>query len=302
VPLAEPVRLLPEIVAAFAAGAPVVALETSVLSQGLPIPHNRTAASSMAASVRAAGALPALTAVTAGQCTLGLHEAELERFLARDGVRKVSARDLAPCMIRGQDGATTVAASLAIAHRAGVQVFSTGGIGGVHRDAPFDESADLAALASTPLVVTCAGAKSILDLPATLERLETLGVPVIGYGTDKLPGFFTTTTGLPLTMRADSAADVAAIARAHWALGLRSALLVVIPPPPEVALPQAEVDAAVDAALADARARNVRGAAVTPMLLSSVVAATGGRTLAANLGLLASNARVAGAIAVALAG
>jgi pseudouridylate synthase len=295
-------RIQPEIADALAARAPVVALETSVLAQGLPIPHNRTAAETMTAAVRRAGAVPALTAVVRGDVALGMDDGSLERFLARDGVRKVSARDLAACVVAKADGATTVAASLAIAHQAGVRVFSTGGIGGVHRDAPFDESGDLIALARTPMVVTCAGAKSILDLPATMERLETLGVPVVGFQTDELPGFFSTTTGLALTMRADSAADVAAIARTHWALGQSTAVLVVIPPPAAVALPQAEVDAAVVHALAEARAAGVRGAAVTPRLLSAVVQATGGRTLAANLGLLERNAEVAGGIAAALAG
>ncbi|MCU0618477.1 MAG: pseudouridine-5'-phosphate glycosidase [Gemmatimonadaceae bacterium] len=294
------IRRLPDIDAALAAQHPVVALETSVLAQGLPIPHNATAATAMDRAVRAAGAVPALTAVVRGTPTLGLTDDELARFLARDGVRKIGARDIAPCMVAGADGATTVAASMALAAAGGVRVFATGGIGGVHRGAPFDESGDLLALARTPLIVTCAGAKSILDLPATLERLETLNVPVIGWRTDELPGFFTRTTGLPVPHRADSVAAIARIARAHWGLGLRSALLVVVPPPEATALAQGEVDAAVGRALAEAERTGVRGAALTPFLLGAVVAATEGRSLAANLALLEANAGLAGEIAAAL--
>ncbi len=293
-------RRLPDIDAALASHRPVVALETSVLAQGLPIPHNATAAAAMDRAVRAAGAVPALTAVVRGTPTLGLTDDELARFLARDGVRKIGARDIAPCMVAGGDGATTVAASMALAHAGGVRVFATGGIGGVHRGAPFDESGDLLALARTPLVVTCAGAKSILDLPATLERLETLNVAVVGWRTSELPGFFTRTTGLAVPHRAESAAEIARIARAHWGLGLRSAILVVVPPPEATALAQGEVDAAVGRALAEAERTGVRGAALTPFLLGAVVAATEGRSLAANLALLEANARLAGEIAVAL--
>ncbi|MES3035898.1 MAG: pseudouridine-5'-phosphate glycosidase [Gemmatimonadota bacterium] len=294
-------RVLPHIADALQRGAPVVALETSVLSQGLPIPHNAEAATRMVSAVERGGAVAALTAVAAGVATLGLTDAELQRFLARDGVRKVSARDLAACMVQGRDGATTVAASLTLAHAGGLEVFATGGIGGVHRGAPFDESADLTALSRTPLVVVCAGAKSILDLPATLERLETLGVPVIGYGTDELPGFFTRGTGLRVPLRADSAAEIAAVARAHWALGERSAVLVVQPPPAHAALEQPLIDAAVRAAVAEAEAAGVTGARVTPFLLGAVLAATDGRSLPANLALLEANAALAAEIAVACA-
>ena len=235
-----------------------------------------------------------------GTPALGITDDELERFLAREGVRKVAARDLPVAMAQRADGATTVAASLCIAQAAGAQVFATGGIGGVHRDAPFDESGDLVELACSPLVVVCAGAKSILDLPATLERLETLGVTVVGYRTDELPGFFTRTTGLRLGARADSAEEVAAIHRAGRTLGRRQATLVVQPPPEAVALPQALVDDAVRGALVEARASGVRGAAVTPFLLGAVLAATEGRSLSANLGLLEENAALAGEIARAL--
>jgi pseudouridine-5'-phosphate glycosidase len=294
-------RVSPAVAAALAAGQPIVALESSVLAQGLPIPANREAATRMIAAVHAGGALPALTAVVRGVAALGLDEEELERFLARDGVRKVAARDLAPACVAGADGATTVAASLCIAAAAGVSVFATGGIGGVHRDAPYDESGDLLELARTPMIVVCAGAKSILDLPATLERLETLGVTVIGYGTDELPGFFTRTTGLPIGARADSAAEVAEIHRVSRRLGRRQALLVVQPLPEAVALPQALIDDAVLAALEEARRTGVRGSAVTPFLLGAVLRATEGRSLQANLGLLEANASLASRIAVELA-
>jgi pseudouridine-5'-phosphate glycosidase len=293
-------RVLPHVADALAAGRPVVALESSVLAQGLPIPANREAAERMVGAVVRAGAVPAVTAVVGGQCTLGLEPEELERFLQRAGVRKVAARDLAVASAQLADGATTVAASLCIAGAKNVSVFATGGIGGVHRDAPYDESGDLSELAHTPMVVVCAGAKSILDLPATLERLETLGVTVIGYRTDELPGFFTRSTGLRLAARADTPAELARIHRAARALKRMQAMLVVQPPPADVALPRDLVDDAVTLALDEARRSGVRGAAVTPFLLAAVERATGGRSIRTNLGLLEENAALAGAIAVEL--
>ena len=295
------VRVLPHVAVALERRAAVVALETSVLSQGLPVPYNAQCASRMVRAVESRGAVAALTAVARGIATLGLTNEELARFLARDGVRKVGSRDLGACIVQGADGATTVAASLTIARAAGIEVMATGGIGGVHRGAPFDESGDLTALSRTPVIVVCAGAKSILDLPATLERLETLGVPVIGFGTDELPGFFTRTTGLRVPQRSDSAAEIARIAHAHWALGERSAVLVVQPPPADTALDRAMVDAAVQGAVRDADAAGIRGSALTPFLLGAVLAATGGRSLPANLALLESNAGLAADIAVACA-
>jgi pseudouridine-5'-phosphate glycosidase len=289
------------VAAALARKQPVVALESSVLAQGLPIPANREAARRMTEAVERAGAAPAITAVVAGQCTLGLEPAELERFLARVGIRKVAARDLSVAMAQDADGATTVAASLCIADATGIAVFATGGIGGVHRDAPFDESGDLSELARTPMIVVCAGAKSILDLPATLERLETLGVTVVGYRTDELPGFFTRTTGLRLGARAESAEEIARIYRGSRALGRKQAILVVQPPPADVALPQELVDTAVVTALEQARRSDIRGAAVTPFLLAAVERSTQGRSLRTNLGLLEQNAALAGTIAVSLA-
>ena len=272
-----------------------------MLAQGLPIPANRDAAERMTSGVARGGALAAVTAVVHGVCTLGLDQEELERFLRRDGIRKVSARDLPVAVAQRADGATTVAASLSIASAAGASVFATGGIGGIHRDAPFDESADLDELARTPMVVVCAGAKSILDLAATLERLETLGVTVVGYGTDEMPGFYTRSTGLALPARADSAREIADIHRAARVLGRPQATLVVQPPPDDVALDAETVQRAVARALDEARQRSIRGAAVTPFLLAAVERATDGRSLAANLGLLEENAFLAGAIAAELA-
>ena len=294
-------RVLPPVADAIAAGRPVVALESSVLAQGLPIPANRDCATRMVEGVARSGAVAGITAVVRGTPTLGLTDDELARFLRRDGVRKVSARDLPAAVADGADGATTVAATLALAHLAGVRVFATGGIGGVHREPAFDESADLVELSRTPMLVVCAGAKSILDLPATLERLETLGVLVVGYGTSELPGFFTRTTGLPLPARADDVATLARLFRAHLALGRHTAVVVVQPPPAAHALDPALVDDAVAEALDEARGAGVRGAAVTPFLLSRVERATGGKSLAANLALLEENAVLAGQVAGALA-
>jgi pseudouridine-5'-phosphate glycosidase len=294
------IREHPEVAAARRDRRPIVALESSVLAQGLPIPANVEADARVRAAVRACGAVPAITAVVRGVPSIGLDESDLQRFLAREGVRKVSARDLPVAMTLGHDGATTVAASLALCTAAALPVFATGGIGGVHREPAFDESADLVELARSPVVVVCAGAKSILDLPATLERLDSLGVTVLGFRTDEFPGFFTATTGLPVPARADSAAEVAAIARASRALSRRGAILVTLPPPPAVALDAAEVDSAVGKALKAARAAGIRGAAVTPFLLAAVERATEGRSLRANLGLLEANAALAAEIAVAL--
>lgn len=291
----------PAVAAARAAGRPLVALESSVLAQGLPAPANREADRRMRAAVAARGAVPAVTAVVRGVPTLGLEGEALERFLARDGVAKVSARDLPVTMAQGRDGATTVAAALVLAARGGLDVFATGGIGGVHREAPFDESADLAELARTSVVTVCAGAKSILDLPATLERLETLGVTVVGYRTDEFPGFFTARTGLPVPARVDTPAAVARILLAARALGRPGGVLVVQPPPASAALDPTLVASAVTEALATAATAGVRGPAVTPHLLAAVERATGGRSLAANLALLEANAALAAEIAVALA-
>ena len=261
----------------------------------------------MLGAVRSRGALPAVTAVVRGTPAVGLDDDEMERFLRRDGVRKVSSRDIPAAMVAGADGATTVAASLTLARLVGIEVFATGGIGGIHRveagttRASYDESADLLELASSPLVVVCAGAKSILDLDATWERLETLGVPVVGYRTNRLPGFFTADSGIELTHCASSATELASLHRAHRALGRPQALVVVQAPPARYALDAGEVERAVSAALREAKDDGVRGAAVTPYLLERVSRLTEGHTLDANLALLEQNAALAAEIAVALA-
>jgi pseudouridine-5'-phosphate glycosidase len=291
------VRLSPEVEAAIRGRQPVVALESSVLAQGLPIPANREAARRMSAAAASRGAVTAISAVVRGRPAFGLTPDELERFLARDGVRKVSARDLAGAMLAGADGATTVAASLALCALAGLRVFATGGIGGVHREPPYDESADLVELARTPVVVVCAGAKTILDLEATMERLETLGVTVAGYRTDEMPGFFTVRTGIALSLRLDTPADVARLFAANRRLGRPGAVLVMQQPPPDSALTRDEVEAAVRRASDEARRRGLRGAAVTPFLLGEVERSTGGRSLAANLALLEQNVALAAEIA-----
>jgi pseudouridine-5'-phosphate glycosidase len=296
------IRILPPIAAALRDCKPVVALESSVLAQGLPIPHNRQAAERMVAAVEKAGALAAITAVVKGTPTIGLEPDELERFLARDGVRKVSARDLPSAIIGGDDGATTVAATLALASRVGIRVFATGGIGGVHRDAPFDESADLVELSRTAMIVVCAGAKSILDLPATWERLETLGVPVIGFQTGELPGFFTAETGIALDTRVEHVAPIAKFFSAHRALGRSQSMLVVQPPPKEFALDRSRVETAVREAQSEAAKNGIRGARVTPFLLGAVTRLTGGGSLDANIALLERNAALAGAIATICSG
>ncbi|MEO7362492.1 MAG: pseudouridine-5'-phosphate glycosidase [Gemmatimonadaceae bacterium] len=285
---------------AIASGRPLVALESSVLAQGLMPPHNRGAAERMVAAIEERGAAPAITAIVRGVATVGLEPDELERFLERVGVRKVSARDLAHAMATGADGATTVAGTLALCVAADVQVFATGGIGGVHRDAPFDESADLAELARSPVIVVCAGAKSILDLPATIERLETNGVTVVGFRTNDLPGFFTQQTGIKLDLAVDSVNEIAKMWTHHRALKRPGAILVVQPLPAEFALDPAVVEQATAAALRQSKEKGVRGGAVTPFLLSEIQRLTNGRSVVANLALLEANAALAADIAVAL--
>jgi pseudouridine-5'-phosphate glycosidase len=278
----------------------VVGLESSVLAQGLPEPENRDADRRMRAAIRARGAVPAVTAIARGIPSIGLDEPDLARFLARAGTVKVSARDLAWAMAAGRDGATTVAASLVLCALAGVEVFATGGIGGVHRGAPFDESADLLELSRSPVITVCAGAKSILDLPATVERLETLGVTVIGYRTDEFPGFFTARTGLGVPAVAEHADDIARAYLAARSLGRPGAILVVQAPPLRTALDAVLAEDAIADAVRRAAEAGIRGADLTPYLLGAVDVATGGRSVASNLALLEANASLAAEVAVAL--
>lgn len=289
------------VAAALSRGEPVVALESTVITHGLPWPANLETAQAMERVVREAGATPATVALLGGEIRVGLSDAELER-LARQGgaARKVSRRDLGLTVARGEDGGTTVATTMWAAHRAGIAVFATGGIGGVHRRHPFDVSADLPELARTPVLVVCAGAKAILDLPLTLEWLETHGVPVLGWQTTEFPAFYSRDSGLPVDQRVANAAEVAAFWRAQRRLGLGGALLTV-PVPEEFAEPSAEVEKAIAEALDAADAQGVRGRAVTPFLLERVAALTEGASQRANRALLEHNARVAAEIATALA-
>jgi pseudouridylate synthase len=304
-----PLRIAEEVAAAIAAGGPVVALETSVVAQGLPPPDNLEAARRQAAAVRAAGAIPAHVAVIAGELVVGASDAELGRL--GDRARrpaKAAARDLAPLLAAQADAGTTVSATAWAAARAGIRVFATGGIGGVHRIAAgeppagaADVSADLAEIARNAVCVVSAGPKAILDLPATAEALETLGIPALGWRTAEMPAFYSDRSGVALEHRVDDAAAAARVLRMHWeALGRGEGILVFVPPPEPI--PREQIEAAVATALADARASGVRGKAVTPFLLDAVARATGGRARRANLALLERNAAVAGEIAAALAG
>ncbi|MGK2935748.1 MAG: pseudouridine-5'-phosphate glycosidase [Gemmatimonadaceae bacterium] len=286
---------------ALAAGQPVVALESSVFAQGLPEPANREARDRMVRAITRHGAVPAITAVARGRLVVGLEGADLERFLARDGIVKVAARDLAAAATLGADGATTVSASLVLAARAGIRVFATGGIGGVHRDAPFDESSDLIELSRNPVVCVCAGAKAILDLRATSERLETLSIPVVGFGTDWLPEFYNSGATIPAAWCVDSPEQVARLFERHRALGMPGAVLVGNPPPEGERLAADVIAAAIETALSDLRKSGVAGKEVTPALLASVERATAGKSVAINVALLESNADLAARIAVALA-
>jgi len=303
-----PFRIAAEVRDALASGRPVVALETSVVAQGLPPPHNLDAARRCAAAVRRAGAVPAAVAVVGGTIAVGASDAELERLADPAAcAAKAAARDLAPLVAARRDAGTTVSATVAVAARAGIRVFATGGIGGVHRLAPgeppsgaADVSADLAELARAPVCVVSAGPKAILDVAATAEALETLGIPAIGFGTSELPAFYCDASGVALEHRVEDAAGAARILELHWGpLRRTEGVLVLVPPPVPVA--REVVEAAIAAALDDARARGVRGKSVTPFLLDAVVRATEGVARAANVALLERNAAVAGEIAAALA-
>jgi pseudouridine-5'-phosphate glycosidase len=284
------------------AGQPIVALESTVISHGLPYPQNLELAHAMEAEVRAGGAVPATVGVAAGVPTVGMSSEQIERFAQSSDVLKLSRRDIAYAVALRRDGATTVAATMTLAAQAGVSVFATGGIGGVHRGAreSWDVSGDLTELARTPVLVVCAGAKAILDLPATLEYLETAGVPVLGLTTDEFPAFYSASSGLPIPARIETVAEAAATWRAHRALG-GAGVLLAVPPPPEVALPRGEIDAAIERALARAAAASVRGQAVTPFLLSAVAEETHGESMRTNIALLRQNARVAAQVARELA-
>ena len=297
------VSLSPEVAQALADHRPVLAFESTIISHGMPHPRNMETAQEAERLALAAGVVPATIAVMDGRIAVGLSEAQLSRLATEKDVLKVSRRDLAWALAARRTGATTVSATMLAAGLAGISVFATGGIGGVHRGAQdtFDISADLAELASTSVLVVSAGAKAILDLPRTLEVLETLGVPVIGFGTTEFPAFYSRSSGLPLSLRADTPAEAAAVLRAQRALGLPQGILVANPVPAEWEIPLATMDAWIRQALADQGKRGVTGKAVTPFLLSRIVELSGGKSLETNVKLFHNNVRLGSAIAADLA-
>jgi pseudouridine-5'-phosphate glycosidase len=287
----------PEVKRALDAGEAVVALESTVISHGLPYPENLRVALAMEQGVRAEGAIPATIAILGGEPVIGLDDAQMEHLAQSKGIRKCSRRDLPIVIAMRLDGATTVSGTMVLAHQTGIRVFSTGGIGGVHRGHSFDISADLEELARTPLVVVCSGAKALLDLEATRERLETSGVPILGYETEHFPAFYSRESGLLADTRVETPQEVVAIARARNDLRLQVALLVAVPVPASDELAREEAEAAVTGAIRLADEMDVHGGAVTPFLLARIAELTQGRSLRANLSLLVNNARVAGRIA-----
>ncbi|MBS1401592.1 MAG: pseudouridine-5'-phosphate glycosidase [Oscillospiraceae bacterium] len=293
----------PEVQQALAEGRPVVALESTIISHGMPYPKNVETAMLVEQTIRENGAVPATIAILGGRLKAGLSPEEIE-YLGKSGraVAKVSRRDLPMIVARGADGATTVTTTMMIAHMAGISVFATGGIGGVHRGAEttMDISADLEELAQTPVMVVCAGAKAILDLGLTLEYLETKGVPVIGYGTDELPAFYTRESGLGVDARVDTPEALAAMFTAQRGMGLKTGMLVTNPIPAEYAMDKATIDAAIDQALRELREQGVHGKETTPFLLARVVELTGGDSLESNIQLVLNNARLASKTAAAL--
>ena len=294
----------PEVKAALDEGRPVVALESTIISHGMPYPKNVETALLVEQTLRDNGAVPDTIAVIGGRLKAGLSKEEIE-YLGKTGrgVAKASRRDLPALVARGADGATTVTTTMIIAHMAGIQVFATGGIGGVHRGAEttMDISADLEELAQTPVMVVCAGAKSILDLGLTLEYLETKGVPVIGYGTEELPAFYTRKSGFGVDYRVDSPEELAAMFAAQRDLGYKGGMLVTNPIPEEYAMPKDVIDAAIEQALRECKEQGVHGKETTPFLLARVVELTGGDSLESNIQLVLNNARVAARTAAALA-
>ena len=292
----------PEVAAAIAAGKPVVALESTIISHGMPYPQNVETALNVERIIRENGAVPATIAIIGGRLKAGLTAEEIEYFGKKgQAIAKASRRDIAVLCARGEDGATTVTTTMMIAHMAGIKVFATGGIGGVHRGAEttMDISADLEELAQTPVMVVCAGAKSILDLGLTLEYLETKGVPVIGYGTSELPAFYTRQSGFGVDYRMDSPEELAAAFKASHDMNLKGGMLVTNPIPEEYAMPLDTINAAIDQAIAECEAQGIHGKATTPFLLARVAELTGGDSLASNIRLVYNNAKLAAQTAAA---
>lgn len=298
-----PLSIAPHLHEALSANKPLVALESTVITHGLPYPQNIETAIGMEATVRDGGALPATIGIIAGEIIVGLSADQIEylgRQVGKPTVRKCSRRDLPLVVARREDGATTVAGTMIVAHMAGIELFATGGIGGVHRGHPFDVSADLIELGRTPVTVVCSGAKSILDLPATREVLETQGVAVVGYQTDEVPAFFTRRSGLAVDICLESAAEVAAVIHARQTLNLQNGMLVTVPVPASAALDDKEMEALIAQATEEADGLEIHGAATTPWLLNRIRELTDGRSLQANVALLHNNAKVAAQIAAAL--
>jgi pseudouridylate synthase len=293
-------KLSTEVAAALAAQRPVVALESTIISHGMPWPRNRETALAAEALARAAGVVPATVALLDGRIVVGLNTDELERLATEKGVLKASRRDIAWALSTRKTAATTVSATMLAARAAGIDVFATGGIGGVHRGASetFDISADLTELAATSVCVVCAGAKAILDIPRTLEVLETLGVPVVGFGTSELPAFYSRSSGMTLSLRADTPVEVAAMLRTQRSLGFPQGILVANPVPAQWEIPRATMERWIDAALADLAARAVHGKEVTPFLLARIVELSGGASLETNVKLFHNNVTLACGIAV----
>ena len=296
------ITLSPEISHALDFGAPIVALESTVITHGLPHPQNLKLARDMEKQVRECGATPATVALLDGKIRIGLSDVELVRLAESDsalptgGRAKVSHRDFATAMVKKMDGGTTVAGTMFASQLAGIKVFATGGIGGVHKESSFDISTDLHALAEIPMIVVCAGAKAILDLPATLEYLETMGVPVVGFQTDEFPAFYSRESGLTVSVRLDSAKEIAEFAKAHWNLGMRSAVLVTNPVPEAESISKSEMDPIIAKASAEAIKKGIHGQKLTPFLLGRISELTNGKSLQTNLALLLNNARLAAQI------
>jgi pseudouridylate synthase len=295
-----PLTFSPEVTKARAGGLPIVALESTIITHGMPYPQNLETARAVEAAVRGAGAVPGTIAIMAGRIHIGLTDAELDALAQTRDAMKLSRADLAACLAMGRTGATTVAATMICAHLAGIQVFATGGIGGVHRGAEnsFDISADLTELARTAVTVVCAGAKAILDLPKTLEVLETHGVPVIAYGQDDFPAFWSRASGLPAPLRMDTPAAIAAAHRLRATIGLAGGQLVANPIPHSAEIPRTVIVPVIEAALRDAAASGIAAKAVTPFLLQRIYELTDGHSLTANIALVLNNARLAAAIAI----
>ncbi len=279
---------------------PVIALESTVISHGLPFPHNVAVATTMQTEIRKLGVVPATIAILGGQIRVGLNEEEIVHLATAPNIRKCSRRDFSIAVGLKQDAATTVAGTMIVAYRAGIKVFATGGIGGVHRGHPFDVSADLIELGRTPVAVVCAGAKSILDLPLTLEVLETQGVPVLGYRVDSFPAFYTRESGLPIDQRIDTPEEAAAVIRAMLALKLGHGVLIGVPVPKEYDIPAEKIETAIEQAVAEADAQGIRGKALTPFLLARISEITEDESKTTNIALLANNAKTAAKIALAL--